>query len=215
MSESLEMEGKPRNFNEAAASWDEEPRRVRLASDVAEAMCREVALCSDMDVLDYGCGTGLVSLFLQPQVGSITAADTSEGMLAILREKVAARGVTNVNTVFLDPERDSLPSAGFDLLVCSMTLHHVKDSGKLLRDFYRFLRPGGRLAIADLDTEDGSFHGQGLAAAHTGFDRGRMRAMLEEAGFHETRAVTAATVEKPDARGVERTYTVFLVTARK
>ena len=93
-------------------------------------------------------------------------------------------------------------------------LHHnllLEDSS----DFYRMLRPGGVLVVADLDAEDGSFHGHGLSAAHSGFDRDRMRAMLEGAGFRETRAVTAATVEKPDARGVVRTYTVFLMTAKK
>jgi hypothetical protein len=71
------------------------------------------------------------------------------------------------------------------------------------------------LAVADLDAEDGSFHGHGLAAAHSGFDRDRMRGMLEEAGFREIREVTAATIEKPDVRDTLRTYTVFLMTARK
>jgi len=215
MSDSEMKERKARNFNDAASTWDEEPRRVRLASEVAEAVKREVALNGDMDVLDYGCGTGLVSLILQPLVRSITGADTSDGMLEILRAKVAAQHLTNVHTLLLEPERDSLPAERFDLVLSSMTLHHVEDLGTLLRDFYRVLRPGGLLAVADLDSEDGSFHGHGLAAAHSGFDRERMRGMLVEAGFRDCRAVTAAMVEKPDAQGVVRTYSVFLITARK
>lgn len=215
MSDNVEKENKPRNFNEEASSWDEEPRRVRLACEVAEAVKREVALTGDMDVLDFGCGTGLVTLCLQPRVGSITGADTSDGMLEILRAKVAARQLKNVNTVLLDAERKTVPVESFDLLVSSMTMHHVEDVGKLLHDFYRILRPGGILAVADLDTEDGSFHSHGLAAAHSGFDRDQMRVILEEAGFREIRAQTAATVEKPDARDILRTYSVFLITARK
>jgi len=215
MNERVEKEKKPRNFNEAASSWDEEPRRVRLACEVAEAVKREVAINGDMVVLDYGCGTGLVTLCLQPQVRSITGADTSDGMLEILRCKVAGQGLKNVETVLLDPDREAFQAESFDLLVCSMTMHHVEDVGKLLHDFYRILRPGGVLAVADLDTEDGSFHGHGLAAAHSGFDRDRMRVMLEEAGFRDARAVTAATVEKPDAQDIVRTYSVFLITARK
>jgi ubiquinone/menaquinone biosynthesis C-methylase UbiE len=215
MCNSESKEKKPRNFNEAASSWDEEPRRVHLASEVAEAVKREVALSSDMDVLDYGCGTGLVSLFLQPLVRSITGADTSDGMLEILRAKVTAQRLSNVKTLLLEAGQESLPPESFDLVVSSMTLHHVEDLDTLLRDFYRVLRPGGLLALADLDTEDGSFHGHVLSAAHSGFDRERMRGMLEVAGFKDTRAVTAAMLEKPDAQGVIRTYSVFLVTARK
>lgn len=215
MSESESRERKPRNFNEAAASWDEEPRRVRLASEVAETVKQEVILRGDMDVLDYGCGTGLVSLFFQPLVRSLTAADTSDGMLEILRTKITDQRLANVHTLYLEPGRDALQPESFDLVVSSMTLHHIEDLERLLRDFYRVLRPGGLLAVADLDSEDGSFHGYSLSAAHSGFDRERLRGMLKEAGFTDTRAVTAAMLEKPDAQGVVRTYSVFLITARK
>jgi SAM-dependent methyltransferase len=215
MTDTVEMGKKPRNFNEAASSWDDEPRRVRLACEVAECVKKVVAVTGEMTVLDYGCGTGLVTLCLQPLVRSITGADLSEGMLEILRGKIVARGLTNVKAVLLDPDREISPAESFDLVVSSMTLHHVENVARLLADFHRVLRPGGVLAVADLDAEDGSFHGHGLAAAHSGFDRDRMRGMLEEAGFREIREVTAATIEKPDVRDTLRTYTVFLMTARK
>lgn len=215
MNDDVERGKKPRNFNEAASSWDEEPRRVRLASEVAECVKKEVAVTGEMTVLDYGCGTGLVTLCLQPLVRSITGADLSDGMLEIFRGKIEARGLTNVKAVLLDPDRETFPAESFDLVVSSMTLHHVEDAARLLADFYRVLHPGGQLAVADLDAEDGSFHGHGLSAAHSGFDRERMRGMLEESGFREIREVTAATIEKPDARDIIRTYTVFLMTARK
>jgi SAM-dependent methyltransferase len=215
MNDAGERGKKPRNFNEAASSWDDEPRRVRLASEVAECVKKEVAVTGEMTVLDYGCGTGLVTLCLQPLVRSITGADLSDGMLEILRGKIEARGLTNVKAVLLDPDREIFPAESFDLVVSSMTLHHVENVARLLADFHRVLRSGGVLAVADLDAEDGSFHGHGLAAAHSGFDRDRMRGMLEEAGFREIREVTAATIEKPDVRDTLRTYTVFLMTARK
>ena len=215
MNDAGERGMKPRNFNEAASSWDDEPRRVRLASEVAECVKKEVAVTGEMTVLDYGCGTGLVTLCLQPLVRSITGADLSDGMLEILRGKIEARGLTNVKAVLLDPDREIFPAESFDLVVSSMTLHHVENVARLLADFHRVLRSGGVLAVADLDAEDGSFHGHGLAAAHSGFDRDRMRGMLEEAGFREIREVTAATIEKPDARDIIRPYTVFLMTARK
>jgi len=215
MNDAVEMGKKPRTFNEAASSWDEEPRRVRLATEVAECVKKVIAITGEMTVLDYGCGTGLVTLCLQPLVRSITGADLSDGMLEILRGKVDARRLTNVKAVLLDLDREISPAESFDLVVSSMTLHHVENVAPLLADFFRILRPGGQLAVADLDAEDGSFHGHGLSTAHSGFDRDRMRGMLEEAGFREIREVTAATIEKPDARDIIRTYTVFLMTARK
>ncbi len=55
-------------FDQSAASWDNEPRRIALMKAVGEAILREAQPTKDMDVLDYGCGTGLVSLFLLPHV---------------------------------------------------------------------------------------------------------------------------------------------------
>ena len=70
------MEREKRDFDRAAGSWDEEPGRVRLANDVAAAILDDVPLAKDMDVLDYGCGTGLITLRLQPYVRFITGVDT-------------------------------------------------------------------------------------------------------------------------------------------
>ena len=58
--------------------------RVKLATDVAGAVSAEVRLAADMDVLDFGCGTGLLALQLQPYVRSITGVDSSQGMLDVL-----------------------------------------------------------------------------------------------------------------------------------
>lgn len=80
-------------FDTAAASWDSEPRRVALMRAIGEAVLQEAQPSREMDVLDYGCGTGLIGLFLLPQVGRVTGADNSEGMLSILRQKIADGGL--------------------------------------------------------------------------------------------------------------------------
>jgi len=64
-----------RDFDSEAASWDKEPRRVKLATDITGAIRNDVSLTSDMDALDFGCGTGLVTLQLQPFIHSITGVD--------------------------------------------------------------------------------------------------------------------------------------------
>lgn len=83
------------DFEKEATVWDVEPRRVKLAQDVAEAIIRELKPTQDLDVLDFGCGTGLVTLRLQPLVRSITGLDSSPAMLAVLRDKVEKQGRTS------------------------------------------------------------------------------------------------------------------------
>ncbi len=201
-------------FDRASATWDEEPRRVKLAEELAAVIAAEVRLGPDMDVLDYGCGTGLVTLLLKPSVRSITGADTSGGMLEVLREKCRKQGLTNVRTALLQPGSGVASQGRFHLVVSCMTLHHVADVATLLRDFRTVLLPGGIVAVADLDKEDGGFHGDAIPAAHAGFGREEMAGMLEDAGFGDVRAITAAVIEKVSAGGCAREYSVFLITAR-
>ena len=54
---------------------------------------REVKLSPDMDLLDFGCGTGLISLHLQPHVRSLWGVDTSSGMLEVFQGKLKDRGI--------------------------------------------------------------------------------------------------------------------------
>jgi len=72
------MENKTRDFNKAAATWDEEPRRLKLAGEVADAIAKSIPLTPSMDVLDFGCGTGLLTLNLQPGVRSLEPAVAGE-----------------------------------------------------------------------------------------------------------------------------------------
>ncbi len=203
------------DFNKVAATWDANPKRVKLAHDVAEAMIRVLQPEQSMEALDFGCGTGLVTLRLQPLVRSITGVDSSPEMLAVLQDKVKRQGLTNVHTRLADFDKGEVPEGRFDLLVSSMTLHHVPDTAALLRLWFDLLVPGGLLGVADLDTEDGSFHGDNTGVFHLGFDRARIKKLLEDTGFHQVQATTAAAMKKEIAGGGEREFTVFLVTGRK
>lgn len=78
--------------------------------------------------------------------------------------------------------------------------------------FAEQLKPGGLLALADLDREDGSFHSPGTEGVfHHGFDRAALQSTLETAGFEDVRFATALEIEK-EGKGP---YTVFFVTARR
>jgi predicted TPR repeat methyltransferase len=206
---------KTRDFDTSAASWDEEPRRLKLAADVAAAIMREVPLSPEMDVLDFGCGTGLVTLQLQPHVRSITGADSSQGMLKVLEEKISAGNLNNAGTQFLDPTSGKGIEGRFHLIVSSMTMHHVAELAPLFREFHAILLPGGKLCIADLDAEGGRFHSDNTGVMHFGFDREQVTALLTAAGFSRITVSTAATVHKPAAGMQPEAFSVFLATATK
>ncbi len=204
-----------RDFDKEAAQWDANPGRVKLANDVADAIIREAAPSAGMDALDFGCGTGLVTLRIQPLVGSITGADSSPGMLAVLESKVKAQGLTNVRTQLIDFEKGGRVEGKFRLVMSSMTLHHVKDTAALFKQWHGLLLPGGLLAAADLDAEDGSFHGNNTGVLHLGFDREHLKLLLRETGFIDVRDVTAAAVTRDVEGGGKREFPVFLIVGRR
>ena len=202
-------------FDVKAATWEEDPFRVKLAYDISDTIIREIAPAKDMNVLDYGCGSGLVTLKLQPFVKSITGMDSSEGMLAVLRSKVEKQHLKNVHIRFMDLEQCTEVNDMFHLIVSSMTLHHIKEPLRLFKQFYDFLLPGGLLGIADLDKEDGAFHKDNTGVVHFGFERSQLKGFLEEAGFSSVRDVTAAKLTRADKENNRREFSVFLIIAVK
>jgi SAM-dependent methyltransferase len=133
-------------------------------------------------------------------------------MLEVAARKIAAAADPRVRAVKLDLVADPLPAERYDLVFSAMTLHHIPDTAAILRRFRDVLRAGGTLAVADLDTEDGSFHGAGFDG-HLGFAREALAALARAAGFSDVRFVTAHEMKKA-AGGVERTYPIFLMVAR-
>lgn len=207
------MAGDPTGFDARARTWDEDPAKHARARRVAEAVVAAVPDLAGRSVLDYGCGTGLLGFALRPHVARVTFADASREMLAVVDEKLAAAGRGGDATLLVDLARDPSPPGRFGLVCMLMTLHHVRDTGALLRAFHGLLEPGGVLALADLDLEDGSFHGPG-ADVHPGFERGALAAALGRAGFADVRLRTAFEVRKDGPAG-PRTYPAFLALARR
>lgn len=201
------------DFNLRARDWDNDPLKVERARKVADAIRKNVRLTPDMTALEYGCGTGLLSFALQSSLGSITLADSSAGMLEVLREKIAASGIHNMNPLRLDLATDPLLDQRFDIIYSMMTLHHIVDTRKVLADFYTLLDQPGKLFIADLDREDGSFHGAGFDG-HNGFDQAELTADLEQAGFGQVRFSTVYEMVK-EVGGKPRSYPLFLMVAEK
>ena len=197
------------HFDQAAATWDDNPARRALTAAVAHAIRQALPLNSAMTVLEYGCGTAALSFQLSPWVGPIVAADASPGMIAAAQRKVRAAGATTVTPRCLDVTASLQPELQrhFDLVASAMVLHHVEDTQALLAAFRALLRPGGHLALADLCREDGSFHG-GTPVPHHGFEPGFLAEALLRHGFAPASWRCVHTISKQG-----REYPVFLLTA--
>ncbi len=155
-------------FDEAAATWDDNPRRRQLSEAIAQAIRHAISLQRDWRVLEYGCGTATLGFLLAPHVREVVAADASAGMIEQVRRKLAQSSPVNLRPMLLDLSQQPAPAERFDLVVTAMALHHVVDVQQVLTRLGEMLTDGGYLAIADLCQEDGSFH-EDITVPHNGF----------------------------------------------
>jgi ubiquinone/menaquinone biosynthesis C-methylase UbiE len=177
-------------------------------STIAQTMLKEVPFSKEMSIMDFGSGTGLLLSEIAPYVGEITAVDISTSMIEILKSKKVEIQCP-LQIVQMDLTKDTLDKK-FDAIISSMTIHHIKDTLTLFKKFHSLLKEKGTIAIADLDTEDGSFHTEDTGVFHCGFDRDAFVQMVKDAGFKEIKIQDASIIAKPTAN-----YSVFLVTAKK
>lgn len=183
--------------------------RVENARKISAAIWQSVPLDKTMRSLEFGCGTGLISRELFPMLGKILAVDLSSGMIEQLKKRIAEAGIKNIHAQCLDIFKNP-PAGPFDLIFSGMAMHHVPDTDALLKTLTGLLAPGGFIALADLDTEDGTFHGEDAGPVHHGFDRKELIHRIRTCGVVETTTITANTMHKTG-----RDYPVFLLTVRK
>ena len=200
-------------FDAVANDWDQDPQRVYTGQKIGRAMRNALSPEGGETALELGAGTGLATLLIAPVVKRLTAIDSSEGMLEVLKNKLARKGLDNVKTVIGVVPND-LPREKFNLIYSALTLHHVENPKALIKTLAGRLKPGGRIALADLDAEDGSFHGgDSHGVAHHGFKRDTIKAWLTEAGFEGIEITTVHTIQKQDEDGNAREFPVFLASA--
>lgn len=195
-------------FEEKSKDWDSNDIVQNISSSVGESILSHLTLNTQMNVMDFGAGTGLICHHIAPLVKKITAVDISQSMLDKLVKKATL--AAKVEAVCQDITKKPL-NQQFDLIVSAMALHHINDTDQLLDTFQRHLKPGAKVALADLDSEDGSFHPKGTEGIyHHGFKREELQGSLEKNGFSQIKFINAHTIVKAQKR-----YSVFLVIATK
>lgn len=194
-------------YKEKAETYETEAWEKELSA-IGELILSAIPVHEQMRVMDFGAGTGLLSSQLSPMVQQVTAVDISEAMLEQLRTKPELAG--KVNTVCQDIMKTPIDEH-FDLLISAFAMHHVEDTNTLIQTFAEHLTTGSRIALIDLDEEDGSFHAEDNAGVfHNGFDRNNLRTLLR---IHSFEHIDFVRTHFFNWDGKE--YSAFLVTAEK
>ena len=196
------------HFKHKSKSWDMSSMRVKNAKSIADLIVKNIRFDNKMEVMDLGAGTGLLSYFVAPHVSKIIAVDNSPSMLEEFKLK-ASEFDSEIEVIEADISEEEIDRK-FDGIISSMTIHHVEETKALFSKLYKMLNENGFIAIADLDSEDGSFHSDNAGVHHHGFDRNELEKIAKEVGFNDIKFDLASTIDKPHC-----TFTVFLMTAVK
>ncbi len=193
-------------FKHKAASYEQVNHRVANVENIANSILKRIRFKSTMNIMDFGSGTGLLLEKIAPFVDSITAVDISKSMNEQL-DKKRTNLACEIEILELDLAKSRLNKT-FDGIISSMTMHHIDDIQAMFNKFYSMLNKGGFIAIADLETENGSFHTEDTGVFHFGFDREELSNFAKVAGFNGVEVSSVSTVHKPYGD-----YPVLLLTA--
>jgi len=104
-------------------------------------------------VCDVACGAGHTALSFAEEASHIVCVDPASNMLQQVRQLAEERGII-VKTVESFAESIPLPSSTFDLVVSRLAAHHFKDVQGALREMFRLAKPGGHVAVIDLEGDE-------------------------------------------------------------
>ena len=132
----------PEFWDRIAPSYSKQP--IADAESYARKLAATQALMrADMQVLEFGCGTGSTALKHAPHVAHIVATDVSAAMIGIGREKATDAGVNNVTFKQAGVEDFEAPDGSYDMVLALNLLHLLPDRTAALAKIHRLLKPGG------------------------------------------------------------------------
>ena len=141
-----------RMWNARVGSWQQHVTSDHTFADIRDEVRVRTEPSVHDTVVDLGCGAGFLSLPLAYVVAEVIAVDASPQMIEELIAQASKVRLSNVQPVVADLATFDLPRQSVDVVVSNYALHHLTDKQKteLLRRAYAWLRPGGRLVIADM-----------------------------------------------------------------
>lgn len=203
-------------FDNKAKVWDKDPLKIERAKTFADEIIASLPDFYDGLAMEFGCGTGQVSLFLSGKFKTIYMIDSSAGMIDVLRENIKRKGIKNMIPVQKDVLKDGIELPELDVIYTLMTLHHIEELDRILEIFNKVLKPGGLVFIGDLEREDGSFHNHAHDfKGHHGFERDNLKLKMQEKGFRETDYHIFFKLIKKFDDGSSKEFPLFFMVAQK
>lgn len=111
---------------------------------------------SDMEVLEFGCGTGTTAIIHAPYVKHIRAIDFSAKMIAIARDKAEAKNISNITFEQNTIEEISIPDQSMDVVMGHSILHLLKDKEAVIAKVFQLLKPSGFFVSSTICVGDAS-----------------------------------------------------------
>lgn len=193
-------------FEQMAVRYDT-PDRKELAAVIQKEIVPELVDAKEKILVDYGSGTGLISLDLADRVKELILVDAASNMLDVAQVKITHRKISNARTLQADFTQ-ALPDIKADIVIVSLVLLHIPDTAKILQQLFELLTPDGRLIIVDFDTNERAVHPK----VHSGFDQRELQTLLAETGFHD---IAIRTFYHGKQLFMKQDASLFLATAKK
>lgn len=131
-------------------------------SGVLEQIHTAVRPTKAMKLLDLGCGPGIVTAAMAPDVREAVAYDLTPEMLDKAKHRCQEAGLKNVRFELGSAEHLPFPDESFDSVVTRLTIHHFLDPHPVMNEVVRVTRRGGKVVVADVvsseDEEESTLH---------------------------------------------------------
>jgi len=136
----------PERWGAASRGYAEKVAPVLMGS-FADEIVERLNVDEGSSVLEVAAGSGALTAALFPRVKSLLATDFAPQMIAVLRERLAVLGASNVRCEVMDGQALELDDSSFDAAACSFALMLFPDRRQGFAELCRVVRPNGRVAV--------------------------------------------------------------------
>lgn len=187
------------HFASVAKEWDT-PQTIERNEIFSRSLAKYFPETSNLELMDFGCGTGLLSVNFVERSQKLIGVDTTQEMLDVFNQRFKEFKQVQALCTNLEDSSQELNGQCFDVIYTAMAFHHLKSPMETLKLFKQQLKPEGKVAVIDLDQEDGSFHpdNEGMGVHHYGFGREELQTWADKLEFRQFKHEIIHSIEKND-----------------